>query len=189
MSPIQRWKRTERRGNYTMMMGGLMFVVVGFAAFAVDIGLITMSELQSQATADAASHAALVMFRETHDYDGDPSAAIAAGNAAAQWIVDHNDVGMGHAELESGNPVYGQFDYSTSLFQPGFWPNGGANAVRVEVARTAILDDVSVLSERAGAVSRWILAERAPLALPDARWDRMVYGIRDCEEYLRATAS
>jgi hypothetical protein len=38
-------------------------------------------------------------------------------------------------------------------------------------------------------VSRWILAERAPLALPDARWDRMVYGIRDCEEFLRATAS
>ena len=61
--------------------------------------------------------------------------------------------------------------------------------VRVEVARAAILDDVSALSERADAVSRWILAERAPLALPDARWDRMVYGIRDCEEYLRATAS
>jgi hypothetical protein len=54
--------------------------------------------------------------------------------------------------------------------------------VRVEVAQTA---DVTA---RADAVSEWILAERAPLALPDERWDRMVYGIRDCEEYLRARA-
>lgn len=58
--------------------------------------------------------------------------------------------------------------------------------VRVEIARTVGESD---LPERANEVSRWILAERAPLALPDARWDRMVYGIRDCEEYLRATAS
>ena len=61
--------------------------------------------------------------------------------------------------------------------------------VRVEIARTAMLEDASALAARADDVSRWILAERAPLALPDARWDRMVYGIRDCEEYLRATAS
>jgi hypothetical protein len=25
-----------------------------------------------------------------------------------------------------------------------------------------------------------------PLALPDSRWDKMVYGVRDCEEFLRA---
>lgn len=61
--------------------------------------------------------------------------------------------------------------------------------VRVEVARTPDLDTPAALTRRADDVSRWILAERAPLALPDERWDRMVYGIRDCEEYLRATAS
>lgn len=62
--------------------------------------------------------------------------------------------------------------------------------VRVEVARTPDLETpAEALTSRAAEVSRWILAERAPLALPDARWDRMVYGIRDCEEYLRATAS
>jgi hypothetical protein len=62
--------------------------------------------------------------------------------------------------------------------------------VRVEVARTAEADmSTQALRERANAVSQWILAERAPLALPDERWDRMMYGIRDCEEYLRARAS
>jgi hypothetical protein len=60
--------------------------------------------------------------------------------------------------------------------------------VRVEVANESALEDPRRLTQRAHDVSRWILAERAPLAMPDARWDRMVYGIRDCEEYLRATA-
>ena len=39
---------------------------------------------------------------------------------------------------------------------------------------------------RANEVSRWVLAEALPLALPDGRWDKMAYGIRDCEEFLRA---
>ena len=61
--------------------------------------------------------------------------------------------------------------------------------VRVEVARTTELEAADgVIAARADEVSRWILGERTPLALPDARWDRMVYGIRDCEEYLRARA-
>jgi hypothetical protein len=61
--------------------------------------------------------------------------------------------------------------------------------VRVEIANMSEMEDRSRLTVRADEVSRWILAERAPLAMPDARWDRMVYGIRDCEEYLRATAA
>ncbi len=52
--------------------------------------------------------------------------------------------------------------------------------VRVEVAET---DDPST---RADEVSRWVLAERTPLALPDSRWDRMAYPVRECEEFLRA---
>lgn len=60
--------------------------------------------------------------------------------------------------------------------------------VRVEIANTTDMESPNRLTNRADEVSKWILAERAPLAMPDARWDRMVYGIRDCEEYLRATA-
>jgi hypothetical protein len=55
--------------------------------------------------------------------------------------------------------------------------------VRVEVALTASGRE---LSARADEVSAWIIAEALPLSVPDARWDKMVYGIRDCEEYLRA---
>ena len=52
--------------------------------------------------------------------------------------------------------------------------------VRVEVAES---DDPTA---RADEASRWVLAERTPLALPDARWDRMAYPVRECEEVLRA---
>lgn len=52
--------------------------------------------------------------------------------------------------------------------------------VRVEAARG---ED---LTGRADRISRWLLAERTPVALPDQRWDVMVYGIRECEQYLSA---
>ncbi|MEO7103474.1 MAG: hypothetical protein ABI311_08815 [Gemmatimonadaceae bacterium] len=44
------------------------------------------------------------------------------------------------------------------------------------------------LAARANEVSRWVLAESSPVALPDSRWDRMAYGIRDCEQFLRSIA-
>ena len=57
--------------------------------------------------------------------------------------------------------------------------------VRVEIAHPSRLEEPTV-GDKADAVSRWILGETAPLSLPDARWDKMVYGVRDCEEFLKA---
>lgn len=89
--------------------------------------------------------------------------------------------------------------YRSSVFRPAargsaavfswylrFWPWEGNDLlyglVRVEgPARDAT-------RERAGALSAWLMAERAPLAAPDARWDRLVYPIHDVETYLRARA-
>ena len=60
--------------------------------------------------------------------------------------------------------------------------------VRVEVAVTAGVATSAGAGMRAEEVSRWVLAERSPLSLPDSRWASLVYGIRDCEQYLRAVA-
>jgi hypothetical protein len=65
-------------------------------------------------------------------------------------------------------------------------PNDGHDVyfglIRVEAAKCdrnlAMVDEIS----------RWLLAERCPLSLPDSRWDRMIYPIRDCEQYLKSTA-
>jgi len=65
-------------------------------------------------------------------------------------------------------------------------PNDGRDVyfglVRVEVARNPEMLDM------ADDVSRWLLAERSPLSLPDSRWDKMIYPIRDCEQYLKSRA-
>lgn len=58
--------------------------------------------------------------------------------------------------------------------------------VRVEVSMPSNSDQ-RALSARADQISRWILAEASPLALPDSRWDTMAYGIRDCEQFLRSS--
>jgi hypothetical protein len=58
--------------------------------------------------------------------------------------------------------------------------------VRVEASAPRDKAREDDIGARADEVSRWILAEASPVALPDARWDKMVYGVRDCEEFLRA---
>jgi len=66
------------------------------------------------------------------------------------------------------------------------WPNDGRDVyfglIRIEAPATQRTVDM------ADELSRWVLAERVPLSLPDSRWDRMIYPIRDCEQYLRSLA-
>ncbi len=37
-------------------------------------------------------------------------------------------------------------------------------------------------------LSAWLLQDRVPLSVPDPRYDRLLYPMRDCEQYLRAIA-
>jgi hypothetical protein len=66
------------------------------------------------------------------------------------------------------------------------WPWEGRDLhyglIRVEAARNP---DPGT---RAPEVSGWLLAERSPLAAPDARFDRLLYPIHDVEAYLRSRA-
>jgi len=66
------------------------------------------------------------------------------------------------------------------------WPWEGKDLlhglIRVEVA------PVNGTPAMADLISRWLLAERAPISAPDPRWDRMLYGMRSVEEFLKATA-
>src|SRR6266404_2976370 len=67
------------------------------------------------------------------------------------------------------------------------WPWEGKDVfhglVRVEVAPETATPEI------ADRLSRWLLAERAPLSTPDRRWDRLLYGIHSVEGYLRAGGS
>jgi hypothetical protein len=65
------------------------------------------------------------------------------------------------------------------------WPWEGKDLlyglVRVEVA------PVNGTTEAADRISRWIMAERAPVSAPDRRWDRLLYGIHRVELYLQTS--
>ena len=66
------------------------------------------------------------------------------------------------------------------------WPWEGKDLfhglIRVEVA------PANGSPELANVLSRWILAERAPVSAPDRRWDRLLYGVYSVEQYLKARA-
>ncbi|MBW3623067.1 MAG: hypothetical protein KY468_06605 [Armatimonadetes bacterium] len=53
--------------------------------------------------------------------------------------------------------------------------------------RIEVNSDPRLIGE-ADAISAWLMAERQPLASPGPRWDKLLYPIHDCEEYLRSIA-
>jgi len=66
------------------------------------------------------------------------------------------------------------------------WPWEGNDLLfgLVRVEARAHADTVAAASR----VSGWLARERAPLATPDRRWDRLLYPMHDVETYLRARA-
>ncbi len=80
----------------------------------------------------------------------------------------------------AGNEVAPVYSWALRL-----WPWEGKDLlhglIRVEAA--AALESLA----EADQLSRWLLAERAPVSSPDPRWDRLLYGIHAVEEYLRAS--
>lgn len=59
--------------------------------------------------------------------------------------------------------------------------------VNFGLIRIEIFADKKLLT-RVDEISEWIMLETKPAAQPDSRWDRMIYPIRDCEEYLKSKA-
>lgn len=122
-----------------------------------------------------------------------------------QWAADPRMLGVckSHATLPfAGSDLEAYLrlpaGFRSPVFQPAghevapvfswalrLWPWQGKDLlhglIRVEAAPT--LETVA----QADQVSRWLLAERAPVSTPDPRWDRLFYGIRAVEEYLRAS--
>lgn len=122
-----------------------------------------------------------------------------------QWAADPRMIGVAksHATLPFSDTDLEDYlrlpaGFRSPLFQPAggeiapvyswalrLWPWEGRDLlhglIRVEAAPT--LDTMA----EADQLSRWLLAERAPVSTPDPRWDRLLYGIRAVEEYLRAS--
>jgi len=66
------------------------------------------------------------------------------------------------------------------------WPWEG-NDLQYGLLRVEARADRETIA-RAPALSSWLLAERAPIATPATRWDRLLYPLHHVEEYLKARA-
>jgi hypothetical protein len=120
------------------------------------------------------------------------------------WATDPRILGVAksHATLPFDGDALERYlrlppGHRTSIFAPvsrsvapvsawalRLWPWEGKDLfhglVRVEVA------PANGTPEAADRISRFLLAERAPISTPDPRWDRLLYGIHSVEQYLRA---
>jgi len=123
-------RRSRRRGNYSMLMGFSLVGILGMGAIGVDISYLATANDQAQTVADAASHAALLTYRDSEASSHETRAAQAM--VAAQWVVDNNDVGFG-GTADLSQLEFGVFDVRSG----GFTPGGGdtPNGVRATVSR------------------------------------------------------
>lgn len=122
-----------------------------------------------------------------------------------QWAADPRMLGVSksHATLPfegADLEAYLRLPSGTRspLFQPAghdvapvwswalrLWPWEGKDLlhglVRIEAA------PIPETLARVDQFSRWLLAERSPVSAPDPRWDRLLYGIRAVEQYLKVS--
>lgn len=132
--------------------------------------LIDGSIAISEATATSRAVAGIIKSHRTRFFDGDDARVMLNLRVGQR-------TSMFQPAIRPGRPVRSWYlrVRPADLHDP-FW-----GLVRIEVA-------ASHSAGTADLVSSWLLAETRPLSLPDARWDRLMYPIHDCEEYLRARA-
>lgn len=111
--------------------------------------------------------------------------ALNAGERSALFVVQHRArraVASWYLRLHKsahGDPLHG-------LVRVEVAPPAALFAAAPVTATAADATSLHWLSTRADEISGWILAERAPVALPDPRWDTLTYGVYACEQFLKS---
>ena len=125
-------RRWRRRGAVTVQVAVLSGVIMGFAALAIDVGMLYTSKAELQAACDSAALAAAAQLSAEGD------TAELAREAAAEYAARHKILGDAaqldvNRDVEFGraafNPVTNRFEFQPSEFS--------YDAVRVTVRRTA----------------------------------------------------
>lgn len=89
---LQRSTKSEHRRGVIMVLAGVMLVIViGFAAFTVDFGMVTLTKGQMQNAADSAAHAAALEISRGFGPGGEltQQQAEAIARASAVEMVSH----------------------------------------------------------------------------------------------------
>lgn len=103
----------RRRGNYSMLSALMILVMVGFGAISVDLSMVRLGASQSQDIADAASQAAIVMYRHARSLGRSDLESRALGERAAEVIALRNRVVGVPPTVRS--VAWGEWDPTASL--------------------------------------------------------------------------
>ena len=118
-----RWRRAPRRGAITVLGALLAILILGVAAFAIDIGQIVLVRTQLQVAADSAALASAAL-------EGSASQKDLIGTA--EQFAGYHSAGGKELKLNRADVVLGTWDFDTRRFDPS---GGLGNAVQVTVRR------------------------------------------------------
>jgi Flp pilus assembly protein TadG len=143
----------QRRGTITVLAAAMTVVVLGMAAFAVDVGYILSSKQELQRSADSTAMAACWKYMEQMANGATPANAVTQGRAAAAQIARQNPVALVQPAINqnasnaaSGDLVFGgiadlyAYDGTMNTSDPKTF-----NVVRVKVRRDSTLNGESPL--------------------------------------------
>jgi Flp pilus assembly protein TadG len=118
-------RATPRRGAIAVLVSVMLIVFLAMAAFATDVGHLTLSRTTLRAAADAAALAAAGSMTQTEDLT-------VARNLALEYATKNVDSSYGNVADES-SVVFGVWDPESQTFTPD---DEAPNGVRVALART-----------------------------------------------------
>jgi Flp pilus assembly protein TadG len=102
----QRDQRQKRRGVVLVLAALTMIVVMGFAAFAIDVGFMVLTRDEMQNAADAAALAGAMQMNN----------GASAVRAAAIDIASHNFTGKNNVSMTNADVELGQYDMVSKTF-------------------------------------------------------------------------
>jgi len=120
---LRRQIKRRRRGAITVFAAVLLVMMLGFIAFGVDVGYLSMTRAQMQNAADAGALAAAAYI------PNDATDAV----AEAQRFAGYQAVGGTNLGAESVQVEFGEWDQANRLFSPSISPG---NAIRVTCERS-----------------------------------------------------
>lgn len=147
--------RRDERGSFAPMTALLMTVVVGFTAFAVDLGLQRAAARDMQAIADTV---ALDTARALPSCDDAALTTVANRSLARQTS---EPIG----QTEPLTAVAGRVDPATGAFVVGAGGTGGCDAVRVSATTTVGYAFAPVIGTDSGTATRTAVGTRTDGAL------------------------
>jgi hypothetical protein len=143
---IQSSSPKRRHGTIAVLTVFLLVIVIGMAAFAVDIGTLAVARSEAQTAADAAAMAGMTKLAEqlkrapiAQGTAVQTSADLALAREEAKTFGQKNRIASDIAELKDSDIEIGYmanpYDHSNNSLDTSGWPARPYNAVRVHVRR------------------------------------------------------